>query len=349
MNTHNKLLTYALDKSGFLTYIEDVANGLSCDCICPCCKEQLIAKNGGKYRKPHFAHSSGSNCQGYYETTLHLLAKEVIKTEKSLMLPVYGKLEPRQIQFEEVEVEERNDSSSLQPDCVGVASDGLRLHIEIFVTHQIDDYKKSKIKEGNINCIEIKIPRDFPLDKELLQAFIVDSTESREWINYPYGEWLYSEKQKEQIIAYRNKHPEFRALHIEKCDNCKICSEIALIKYKAFISSYKGRIHKWAIPIAELSPKEIIYRDLDIRYTMKGKPYIWFNNRYRWIYPENAKFDSPQHEWICNSTYGFFKKLLDQCMNYSTAVSNHESCEHFKEKFEYQGQWYVFCDYKDHS
>lgn len=215
---HHKLLTYGLNKDNSLAFIEDVPNGLACGCVCPCCKEPLIAKNMGKKQKRehHFAHSSGSDCQGYYETTLHLLSKEIIRTKKAIMVPNYESLESQQIEFEEVEVEERNDCSNLQPDCVGITKEGLRLHIEIFVTHQIDDFKKSKIKEGNINCIEIKIPNDFPLDKELLKEFILNSTESREWINYPYGDWLYSERQKAKIIKYRNLHPDTRAIHAEK-------------------------------------------------------------------------------------------------------------------------------------
>lgn len=144
INSHNRLLTYAHNQQGSLVFIDDVSNGLSCNCTCPCCKEQLIAKNGGKKKEHHFAHIGGSNCQGYYETTLHLLSKEIIRTKKTIMLPQYKIFESKRIDFENVEIEERNDNSSLQPDCVGITKDGLRLHIEICVTHQVDDYKKKQ-------------------------------------------------------------------------------------------------------------------------------------------------------------------------------------------------------------
>ena len=345
---HHKLLTYGLNKDNSLVYIEDVPNGLACKCICPCCKESLIAKNNGrkKKREPHFAHYSGSNCQGYYETTLHLLSKEIIKIEKSIMVPNYGSLESRQIEFEEVEVEERNDSSNLQPDCVGITKEGLRLHIEIFVTHPIDDYKKSKIMDGNINCIQIRIPRDFPMDKKQLKDFLLFSTESREWINYPYGDWLYSERQKEEIIKYRELHPESRAIYAEKCENCMVRSGMMQKKYDDFINAYRGRILSWAVPFSKMSPQDIVNQHIVLRYTVKSDiPYIWYNDKHYWIFPKLGKYENSNHKMICKSTYGFFKNLFDICLDYVNCMADPQECQHYMAHFEYQGQWYVFCNY----
>ena len=81
------ILTYALDAHGKMVYIEDVSNGLACKCRCPQCQEPLIAKNGGEIREHHFAHVSGNECEGAYETAFHLLAKEIISQEKSVMVP----------------------------------------------------------------------------------------------------------------------------------------------------------------------------------------------------------------------------------------------------------------------
>ena len=76
---HKNLLTYALDSSNKLKHVDAVENGMSCGCVCPCCKEKLMAKNGGTKRMHHFAHVSGVDCEGAYETMLHLLAKERIQ------------------------------------------------------------------------------------------------------------------------------------------------------------------------------------------------------------------------------------------------------------------------------
>lgn len=74
-----RLLTYALNSHGNIVFIDDVANGLNCECICPCCKEKLMAKNGGTKKIHHFAHVSEMECKGAYESMLHLLAKERIR------------------------------------------------------------------------------------------------------------------------------------------------------------------------------------------------------------------------------------------------------------------------------
>lgn len=74
-----RLLTYAIDSNGDLVRIDKVAKGLACNCYCPSCKEKLVAKNGGMKRNHHFAHASGVDCEGAYETMLHKLAKLKIR------------------------------------------------------------------------------------------------------------------------------------------------------------------------------------------------------------------------------------------------------------------------------
>lgn len=346
-NASHKLLTYALDKDNSLVFVDNVPNGLACECVCPCCKESLIARNKGKKREHHFAHSSGCNCSGYYETTLHLLSKEIIKTRKAIMLPAYKMLEPRRIEFEEVEVEERNDCTHLQPDCVGITKEGLRLHIEIFVTNPIDDYKKSKIKENNINCIEIRIPRDFPIDENKLRLHIENSTDSREWINYPYGDQLCSEQQMEQIIEYRSLHPELRELLAEKCKDCMVCRGTMQKKYDDFINSYKGRILSWAIPFSRMSPQDIVNHDISLRYLVKSNiPYIFYNERDYWIFPKVGENITDAQKIICQSTYDFFSKLYDLCLKYVKCMNKSQRCEYDMAHFEYQDRRIVFCSYK---
>ena len=75
----SQLLTYAINSEGKIVYVDEVPNGNKCECICPSCKEKLIAKNQGKTdRKHHFAHQSGMECDYAVESMLHLLAKEKI-------------------------------------------------------------------------------------------------------------------------------------------------------------------------------------------------------------------------------------------------------------------------------
>ena len=69
-------MTYAL-KDSILVHISEVESGLRCDCICPGCGEQLVAKKG-EYVKHHFAHKSKKECEYGYQTSVRLLAKDII-------------------------------------------------------------------------------------------------------------------------------------------------------------------------------------------------------------------------------------------------------------------------------
>lgn len=197
-NLGEKLFKYALNQEGKLVHIDSVPNGKNCGCVCPYCGGELIAKKKGEKREPHFAHK-GDRCAKYHETTLHQLAKLIIKEGKTVMLPAYKNLKPERIRFKEVEIEERNDLSSLQPDCVGITEEGIRIHIEIFVTHKVDEWKREKIEKNDINSMEIEIPVDFPQNREKLKDFIENSCEGRVWVNYPYSDVLI--KKEAQITA----------------------------------------------------------------------------------------------------------------------------------------------------
>lgn len=85
-------LTYALDEGGALVHVDDVAKGAKCACRCPHCNAPLYAKNGGRWPEPgtrihHFAHAQGHECEGAYESSLHLLAKVILQETGRIMLP----------------------------------------------------------------------------------------------------------------------------------------------------------------------------------------------------------------------------------------------------------------------
>lgn len=176
------LLTYALNESEIMVNINSVERGLYCNCRCPKCNEYLIAKLGNGGHLPHFAHQGNINCKGSYMSALHKLAEQIIEEEKVVMAPAYKEIVKQKLLFEQVEVEKRIERNKLQPDIVGITSNGLRWYIEIRNTHEVDNVKRAKLIESNITCLEIDVRKQ---TLENLKSFILDSTENREWINNP--------------------------------------------------------------------------------------------------------------------------------------------------------------------
>ncbi|MCP4323225.1 MAG: hypothetical protein GY787_15545 [Alteromonadales bacterium] len=73
--------------------VSDVKRGGKCNCICPSCKTPLIARQGD-INEWHFAHASKgvfsdteSECEYSFWLSVTLMAKQVIKTAKSIQLP----------------------------------------------------------------------------------------------------------------------------------------------------------------------------------------------------------------------------------------------------------------------
>lgn len=67
----NFLIPFGIRK-GHLVDVSDVKRGLACDCHCPICGKNLIARKGN-HVSHHFAHAEETACQG--ETVFHELGK----------------------------------------------------------------------------------------------------------------------------------------------------------------------------------------------------------------------------------------------------------------------------------
>lgn len=197
------LVTYGIDRtSGELRNIEDVPSGLACNCICSKCGSVLEAHKGKVYRY-HFQHHSVAECKGAFESQLHLLSKDIIKENKSLMLPVYaGRYSyypHRRQNFTEVVKECAQDD--LQPDCLCKYTDEQgneqTLWVEILYSHAVDEEKARKIREWKIACVEVDVSELFKdaevIDRDTLTNFLLNSPDRRKWINNPQGD--------EQVLA----------------------------------------------------------------------------------------------------------------------------------------------------
>lgn len=193
-------LTYALDADGKLVHVNDVSTGLSCNCFCPHCKSELVAKNDGNRRVHHFAHINGSDCVGAIESALHKMAKDILKEHKLVMLPAVHRNETgRQMSFCKVEAETFDKELSLRPDCVGYRENGQFVWIEFKRTHEVDVKKAGKIVSAKIDCVEIDL-NSCELDPIKVRHFIETCTENRKWIyNYEVLQEIQDDEEKNRF------------------------------------------------------------------------------------------------------------------------------------------------------
>lgn len=156
-------------KDGELVSIDNVERGLSCGCICPECKTQLVANKGVK-KTHYFSHYRKSDCNG--ESLLHYLAKIVFA--KRIESAIEEKLEiPIEWECQRCEslsshkgnlvkvakrVELEVSVGTCRPDIVLYAGDGRVLaFIEIVVSHFPEEYVFQYCKKNNISLLVIKI------------------------------------------------------------------------------------------------------------------------------------------------------------------------------------------------
>lgn len=219
----NLKLIYAL-KNGVLTSIENVEKGKACNCICAACGEELIAKKGNK-NMHHFAHQAGGNCEYGYESSLHLMAKEVLEKAQKMTLPAvyvnfpqsYKKRElisdVSEICIERVELEKR--INTIVPDIV-VHAGGKHFFVEIFVTHEIDESKLEKIREIGVSTIEIDLSKqEESMTLEQLAEILLGESERKQWkynaLENKYLQMFLRAAEKKDIVS------RGFAMHVDNC------------------------------------------------------------------------------------------------------------------------------------
>ena len=217
-------LTWAVGPDGELTNICEVKNGLKCACTCPACGRALIARQG-KIREHHFAHTSQEKCPHAVETTLHLVAKEILAARKELVLPAIeipsrylrpnskSYLAPqRRYSVESVTVEQR--LGSIIPDVI-VKISGRELLVEVTVTHGVDRDKLSKIRELGLSCLEIDLSKtNRGLTREELEKIVVDEIAHKRWLYVDRIEEKVRKKLSQRTLLFLQKGIP---LHVDGC------------------------------------------------------------------------------------------------------------------------------------
>lgn len=210
-------------ESGKVVHVSELdisSRGKKCNCICPLCRRQLVAKMGN-VKIHHFAHLADEECgcsaEKANESALHKLAKEIFESARYVILPeiwVDGTDDPdcdpmdeRQIvgkkytdnycfSYDTVEMEKKEED--FIPDIkLKSVRYNRELIVEIAVTHFIDEEKRKKIVQRGIATIEIDLS-DFYLNsgfsRESLKTFLLDETDRH------HKKWIYNRKLYEQFF-----------------------------------------------------------------------------------------------------------------------------------------------------
>lgn len=197
MTDHLQLrLRYALLKNTDREsrFVDDVETGLKCNCVCPCCGKEVVAKNQGKKKEHHFAHTKGADCAGARMTDLHMLAQNVLEEKKQVLLPPYNgtyyQNDPILKTFDHIDLEGtcKNEDSTRRPDCIRYnEGKAQNLWIEIYCRHKIDDAKKEDIINRKQYCIEIDFSDLLKTNysKEDVEHRLIEDSSHSKWICCP--------------------------------------------------------------------------------------------------------------------------------------------------------------------
>ena len=203
-------LEYGLrdDNVIFVYELTSLEKGKACNCICPACRKQLVAKLG-PHNQWHFAHV-GAECNLVVaqQTALHMLAKELIEDSKKLLIPgisikkddycddiedyrVQAKI-PQAIEYRKARVV-NCDSVSLEKKISRIVPDimvtvkGRTCLIEVAVTHFVDEEKEQKIKEIGLPLFEIDLSNLYnsEFSREELAKAVLFNPSNRTWFFNP--------------------------------------------------------------------------------------------------------------------------------------------------------------------
>ncbi len=214
-------LVYALQDEE-LVHVSQVERGLGCNCICPHCKNRLIARKGNKVIH-HFAHCDTEMCEHGYETSIHIAAKEIIAKSKKIWIPpVYFRRlktgdnlihKAMELHVDEVLLEKR--TNDFVPDII-IRCGHKELILEIYVTHAVGEEKRAKIEASSVSAIEIDLSKaSREIEPHELESLLLGLSNEKHWIhNTVVNTWtnLFLSMCEELKVIHRGFAP-----HVEYC------------------------------------------------------------------------------------------------------------------------------------
>ena len=175
------VFSWAENANGEMVHVDSVPKGVACNCICPHCKEPLIARKG-EFRKHGFAHHSEdrqSNLEICYEVIRYKLAEHILQKQKRIHVPsYYGIFEAADIDFVDVKIDSRYEREDKQPDVIATTQEGKQYLIEFTFKHKV--LHKKDLDYNNLTCLEIDLSEQ---SFDTLEPFLMTSDENKRWVN----------------------------------------------------------------------------------------------------------------------------------------------------------------------
>lgn len=180
----------------------EVPSGKRCGCICPSCKDELIARHEANgYKTPHFSHASGTDCAAGLETAVHLAAKQLIEQEKQLFLPkieaslekvnALGQVHRRKRTLVEEGLTALESVCPevplglIRPDLLATVIGQPEICIEIAVTHFVDNLKLARVRETKRALVEIDLSGYRAFSWDSLRKALFTGGAPRIWRYHP--------------------------------------------------------------------------------------------------------------------------------------------------------------------
>ncbi|TNI82228.1 hypothetical protein CF119_17150 [Aeromonas sobria] len=174
----------------------------------------------GPVKAHYFAHEPNSieqnACSWKPETEIHILAKEVLATDRQLLLPI-GTINPihKNIVFDEMVCEIYE--GRVIPDVIGFI-DGEKVLIEVAVTHFCDRGKIKELKRVNSTCIELDLSgfrvKGEIISKEEIRDYLKQCP--KKWMSVApvgnFSEMIYSHN-RQQLLSLQHQYSSLSSKH----------------------------------------------------------------------------------------------------------------------------------------
>lgn len=212
-------MTRALDGNGHIVDVKDVVSGKACNCTCIGCQGAVWAMKG-PIKAHYFAHEPNSieqnSCAWKPETEIHILAKEVLATDRQLLLPI-GTINPihKNIVFDEMVCEVYE--GRVIPDVIGFI-DGEKVLIEVAVTHFCGREKIKELKMVNATCVELDLSlfrvKGEIISKEEIRDYLKKCP--KKWVSVApignFSEMMYSHN-RQQLLSLQHQYSSLSSKH----------------------------------------------------------------------------------------------------------------------------------------